>query len=81
MKGKLKTFATWLICGIIFIVVLSTILDNTNTKMTYSELISKIEQGEVKEIELESDGKTANVTIERQTIPKEVNIPNYELCK
>lgn len=78
MKGKLKTFATWLICGIIFIVVLSTILDNTNTKMTYSELISKIEQGEVKEIELESDGKTANVKIEGQTIPKEVNIPNTE---
>jgi cell division protease FtsH len=78
VKGKLKTFATWLICGIIFIVVLSTILDNTNTKMTYSELISKIEQGEVKEIELESDGKTANVKIEGQTIPKEVNIPNTE---
>ena len=78
MKGKLKTFATWLICGIIFVVVLSTILDNTNTKMTYSELISKIEQGEVKEIELESDGKTANVKIEGQTIPKEVNIPNTE---
>ena len=78
MKGKLKTFTTWLICGIIFIVFVSTVLDKTNTKMTYSELISKMEQGEVKEISLAYDGKSANVKLEGQTVPKEVNIPSVE---
>ena len=78
MKGKLKTFTTWLICGIIFIVLVSTVLDKTNTKMTYSELISKMEQGEVKEISLAYDGKSANVKLEGQTVPKEVNIPSVE---
>ena len=78
MKSKLKTFAVWLILGIIFVVLLSSILDNTNTKMTYSELISKMEAGEVKEIELDSDGLSAYVELKGDNIPKEVNIPNTE---
>ena len=78
MKAKLKTFAIWLILGIIFVVLLSSVMDNTNTKMTYSELIAKMELGEVKEIELESDGKSAYITIDGDSIPKEVNIPNTE---
>ena len=78
MKAKLKTFAIWLILGIIFVVLLSSVLDNTNTKMTYSELIQKMELGEVKEIELASDGASAYVTLDGNTIPKEVNIPNTE---
>ena len=78
MKAKLKTFAIWLILGIIFVVLLSSVMDNTNTKMTYSELISKMEAGEVKEIELESDGLSAYVKLEGSNIPKEVNIPSTE---
>ena len=78
MKAKLKTFAIWLILGIIFVVLLSSVMDNTNTKMTYSELIAKMELGEVKEVELESDGKSAYITIDGDSIPKEVNIPNTE---
>ena len=78
MKDKLKTFTIWVILGIIFIVLLTSVLDNTNTKMTYSELIAKMELGEVKKIELASNGGAANVTLEGSTIPKEVNIPNTE---
>ena len=78
MKAKLKTFAVWLILGIIFVVLLSSVMDNTNTKMTYSELISKMEAGEVKEIELDSDGLSAYVKLEGSNIPKEVNIPSTE---
>ena len=78
MKSKLKTFAVWLILGIIFVVLLSSVMDNTNTKMTYSELITKMEAGEVKEIELSSDGLSAYVEIKGDNIPKEVNIPNTE---
>ena len=55
MKGKLKTFATWLICGIIFIVVLSTILDNTNTKMTYVIMDRDAKERQVKKISGKKD--------------------------
>ena len=77
MKSKLKTFAVWLILGVIFIVLLSSILDNTNTKMTYSELISKMELGEVKEIELSSDGNSAYITLEGETILTAESIINF----
>ena len=78
MKDKLKTFAIWLVLGIIFIVLLSSILDNSNSKMTYSELIAKMEAGEVKEIELAADGESAYVILDNEKTPKEVNIPNTE---
>ena len=78
MKSKLKTFTVWIIMGIIFVVLLSSIMDNTNTKLTYSELITKMELGEVKEIELTADGEGAYVTLVGETFPKEVNIPNME---
>ena len=78
MKDKLKTFAIWVILGIIFVVLLSSVLDNTNSKMTYSDLIVKMEQGEVNKIELSSNGEEAYVTLEGQTIAKEVNIPSTE---
>ena len=41
MKNSIKTLAMWLIIGIIFIVLLTSILDNSDTKMTYAELINK----------------------------------------
>lgn len=78
VKDKLKTFAIWLILAIIFIVLLSSVLDNTNNKLTYSELIAKIELGEVREIELASNGESAYVKLEGDNISKEVNIPNTE---
>ena len=78
MKGKLKTLAIWLILGIIFVVLLVSILDNANTKMSYSELITKMEVGEVKEIEISADGSTAYVKIDGDNIPKEVNIPSIQ---
>ncbi len=78
MKNSIKTIAMWLIIAIIFVVLLTSILDNADTKMTYSELIEKIETSEVTAIELSSDGTTAAVTLKNDTIEKEVNIPNTE---
>ena len=78
MKNKLKTLAIWLILGIIFIVLLTSILDNANTKMNYSDLITKMELGEVKEIEINSEGTQAYVKLEGDSIQKEVNIPSIE---
>ena len=66
MKNSIKTLAMWLIIGIILVVLISSIVENRDNKLAYSELISKIEAGEVKEITLSSDGT------------KEVNIPSVE---
>ena len=78
MKSKLKTLAVWLILAIIFVVLLTSIVDNANTKITYSELITKMETGEVKSIEINSDGKRAYAKLENDNIQKEVNIPSME---
>ena len=53
----------WSILIIIFIVILTSILDNSESRLAYSELISKIETGEVKEIEIEAGGEKAYVTL------------------
>ena len=42
----------WLIIGIIFIVVLSSIVENTNSKLKYSELITTINDGNVEAVEI-----------------------------
>ena len=78
MKSKIKTLAMWLIIIVIFIVVISSILDNSKNKLAYSELVSKIEAGEVKEIEIESNGAKANVKLKKENAEKEVNIPSID---
>ena len=76
MKSGLKTLAMWLIIGIITIVLITSIVENSDTKLAYSELITKIQAGEVEEIEIEAGGGKANVTLKGETFKKEVNIPN-----
>lgn len=78
MKNGIKTLAMWLILGVIFIVLLANVLDNADTKMTYSELIEKIEAGEVTEIEIAADGGSAYVKLKDAKAEKKVNIPNIE---
>ena len=78
MKSSIKTMAMWLIIIVIAVVLITSILDNADTKITYSELIEKIETSEVTEIEMAYDGKTANVTLKNDNVKKEVNIPNTE---
>ena len=78
MKNSIKTLAMWLIIFVIFMVVITSILDNSNNKLAYSELIAKIEAGEVKEIEISSDGASAEVLLKNDNMPKEVNIPSID---
>ena len=78
MKNGIKTLAVWLIIGIILIVAISTILENSNTKLAYSELIAKIEAGQVEKIELEADGYSAKVKLKNDNIQKQVNIPSVD---
>ena len=68
----------WLIIGIIFLIVLSSVIENSNTKLKYSDLINKMNEGKVESIQIEADGKTATVALSDDKIKKEVNIPNME---
>ena len=76
MKNGIKTLAMWLIILVIFIVVLSSIMENSDSKLKYSELISNINSGNVESISIESNGTTATVQLKDDKMKKEVNIPD-----
>ena len=82
MKNGIKTIAAWLIIGIIVIGLVNTIANSPETKMTYSELISKISSGEVAEIEISADKTMAAVTLKESgneaNLKKEVAIPSLD---
>ena len=78
LKNGIKTLATWLIIGVIFIVLLSSAMTNTNTKLKYSDLIAKINEGKVESIVIDSDGTSATVQLSDEKTKKQVNIPNME---
>jgi cell division protease FtsH len=78
LKSGIKSLATWLIIGIILIVLISSIIDNSNSKMTYSELITNIENENVESVEISSSGETAYVTLKSDKGSKEVNIPSID---
>ena len=67
MKNGIKSLAIWLIIGIILVVVISSILENSNSKMTYSELIENIEQNNVSSIEIAADGESATIKTSKYT--------------
>ena len=78
MKNGIKTLAIWLIIGIIFIVLVTSILGNTDNKLSYSEFLTKVEAGEVKELKINSSGTSADVKLKNENIVKEVNIPSID---
>ena len=78
MKNGIKTLAMWLIIGVIFIVVLSSIVENSDSKLQYSELITNINNGNVEAIEIDANGISATVTLKDDKIRKEVNIPSMD---
>ena len=78
MKNKIQRFAGFIIVGIILVVLATAIIDREDKKLTYSELISKIELSEVTEIEISANGKSAYIKLKGEALQKEVNIPNME---
>ena len=78
MKNSIKTLAMWLVIGIILIVLISSIIENTDNRLAYSELIANIETGNVTEITLSSDGTKAEVKLKDENFIKEVNIPSVD---
>ena len=78
MKNSLKTLAVWLIIGVILVVAISTTLENSNTKLSYSDLIAKIDAGQVEKIELDAGGASATVKLKNDNIEKKVNVPSVD---
>ena len=78
MKKGIKSLAMWLIIGIIFVVLISTILENSNLKMTYSELLTAIDSGEVETVTITADNTSASVKLKDEKIEKNVNIPSID---
>ncbi len=84
MKSGIKTLAVWIIGAMIFIVLLNSVYNNSDYKMSYSELLSKISTAEVSVIEIASDSKTAYVTLKgneaagKSVETKEVIIPSLD---
>ena len=59
-------------------VAISTILENSNTKLSYSDLIAKIDAGQVEKIELDAGGASATVKLKNDNIEKKVNVPSVD---
>ena len=78
MKKGIKTLAMWLIIGVIVIVLLSSIMENSSSKMTYSELVTSIANKEVESIEISATGNSATVKMKNAKAEKEVNIPSLD---
>ena len=84
MKNGIKTLATWLILAIVFFALISALFNNTDKKMNYSELMAKINNGEVSKIEISSDKTKAYVTLKEDATAKttnsvkEVTIPSLD---
>ena len=78
MKKGIKTLAMWLIIGVIAIVLITSIMENKSSQMTYSELITSIENGEIEKIKISSTGSQATVKLKGYKIEKEVSIPSLD---
>ena len=78
MKNSLKSITVWLIVGIICIVLISSIMENSETKMSYDELVVAINSSKVESIKLESGGNKAYVKLKNNNVEKEVNIPSID---
>ena len=76
MKSGIKTIGMWLIIGVIFIVLLSSVIDNSQNKIDYSDMLSKIQTGDVQSVEVQTDGKTALVQLKDIKQQKQVIIPD-----
>ena len=78
MKNGFKTLAIWIIIAVIMFVGISAIYDNADRKLSYSELVTKIDAGQVKVIDINAAGTSAEVEFNDGTSEKQVNIPDIQ---
>jgi len=76
LKNRIKTLAIWAIILVILFFIVPSIMDNAKGKMTYSELISAISNGNVESVSISYNQETAEVKVKDEEKLKEVNLPN-----
>ncbi len=76
MKNSLKTLTIWLIIGGIFVILITSIMENSDRKLSYSELVKKIEADQVESVDIEYSRESAIVKMKGEESEKEVNIPD-----
>ena len=78
MKNGIKSLAVWLIIGVILAVGISAIYDNNDKKFSYTELVGKVNNGQVSSIVISASGESAEVKFNDGTNDKKVNIPDIQ---
>ena len=78
MRNGIKTLAVWLIIGVIMVVGITAIYDNSDRKFSYSDFVGKVESGQVEMIDLSAGGDSAVVKFKDGTGEKKVNIPDVQ---
>ncbi|MBR3153218.1 MAG: ATP-dependent zinc metalloprotease FtsH [Clostridia bacterium] len=68
----------WLILLCVFLMIISAISSSVNKKMDYSELLKKVDAGEVTDITINDDNKTAKVKVKGDDVEKNVTIPSLD---
>ena len=77
-KNGIKTLTVWLIIGAILVFVIPAILDNGSNRITYTELVKEIENGNVTDVQINYGAETADVKLQNDNNIKTVNIPNVD---
>ena len=78
MKNGLKTLTIWLIIGVVLLFLIPSILDSSSNELTYSELIEKVNSGEVTDVRIDYSNESAVVKLKNDSSLKKVNIPDVE---
>ena len=78
MKNGFKTLAIWIIIAVVMFIGITAIYDNADKKLSYSELVTKIDAGQVTVIDINSSGTSATVEFNDGTNEKQVNIPDIQ---
>ena len=78
MKNGIKSLAVWLIIGVILAVGINAIYDNNDRKFSYTQLMEKVQNGQVQSIMISSGGESADITFNDGTTDKKVNIPDIQ---
>ena len=79
LKKGISKLTMWSVVGIIFVFLLISAVNESETKMSYSDLITSIKEGKVTSIEISSDKTTATVSLDDTEMDSESKVNKSNL--
>ena len=79
MKRTVKTIGIYMVLIVLVLFLMINAMNNSDLKMSYSEMIAAINANQVETIEYSSESAKAIVKIKDSNLKKEVNIPNAQV--